>query len=319
MHMSDQQSFYLAGKPVDLSVIIVSWNTRDLLADCLRSLYANPLPGNAEVWVIDNASTDGSVEMVESCFPMVRLIANLENLGFARANNQALQMCSGRYILLLNPDTEIRPGALQTLMQFMDRNPRAGGAGPYLLNSDGSLQVSCYPLPTLFRELWRLFYLDNLFPVGVYQMRDWNHNQPRQVEVLKGACIILRRQALEQVGLFDEDYFIYTEEVDLCYRFTRAGWPLYWVPRAKVVHFGGQSVEKVPDEMFMLLYSTKLIFFRKHHGFLAGRFYKFILFLAALMRIMLSPIINLDRSSHWGTRLHVAGQYRKLLNSLPRL
>ena len=317
--MSDQQAFHLAGEPIDLSVIIVSWNTRDLLAGCLRSLFATNHAGSIEVWVVDNASKDGSVDMVESCFPLVRLIANSENLGFARANNQALRRCNGRYILLLNPDTEIKPGALQTLMQFMDLNLQAGGAGPYLLNSDGSLQVSCYPLPTLFRELWRLFYLDNLFPVGVYQMKDWDDTQPRQVEVLKGACIILRRQALEQVGLFDEDYFIYTEEVDLCYRFTRARWPLYWVPRAKVVHFGGQSVEQVSDEMFMLLYSTKIIFFRKHHGSLAGWFYKFILFLAALIRIILSPIINLNRSSRWRTRLRVAGQYRKLLNSLPHL
>jgi GT2 family glycosyltransferase len=317
--MSNQQASHLTGGPVDLSVVIVNWNTRDLLADCLRSLYANSPSGGIEIWIVDNASTDGSVEMAQSHFPMVRLIANAENIGFASANNLALRQCSGRYILLLNPDTEIKPGALESLIQFMDQNPRAGGAGPYLLNPDGSLQVSCYPLPTLFREFWRLFYLDKLFPVGVYQMGGWDRNQPRQVEVLKGACVILRSHALEQVGLFDEDYFIYTEEVDLCYRFIRAKWPLYWVPQAKVVHFGGQSVEQVPDEMFMLLYSTKIIFFRKHYGYLTAWLYKFILFVATLIRVIISPFVNLDRSARWGARLDMAGQYRKLLNSLPRL
>ena len=171
---------------MDLSIIIVNWNTRELLARCLQSVGSgfefrvarsagqsatcNPQPVTYEVFVVDNASTDGSAQMVRERFPWVRLTANSENVGFARANNQAIRKSKGRYVLLLNPDTEVHPGALETLTRFMDTRTKAGAAGARLLNPDGTLQAWCYPAPTLSREFWRLFYLDVFWPYGRYDM-----------------------------------------------------------------------------------------------------------------------------------------------------
>jgi GT2 family glycosyltransferase len=300
-----------------LSIIIVSWNTKDLLAGCISSILANPPDCEYEIWVVDNASTDGSLQLVRESFPEVRLIESRENVGFARANNLAIRQSTGMYVLLLNTDTEVKPGALQTLIHFMSEHAAAGGAGPYLLNPDGSLQVSCYPLPTLGRELWRLFHLDSVKPYGIYDMSRWQTDAARPVGVLKGACMILRREALNQAGLMDEDYFMYTEEVDLCYRFHQSGWPLYWVPQAKVVHFGGQSIEQVPDEMFLLLYKTKIIYFRKHYGGLASLAFKLVILAAILPRVLLGSLAWLKRAEAREQYLRLARNYQRLLAALP--
>jgi len=301
---------------IRLSIIIVNWNTRDLLAQCLRSVYANSPDGEFEVWVVDNASTDGSVQMVRERFPQVRLIENVENVGFARANNQAIRESTGRYVLLLNPDTEVKPGALETLMQFMDAHPEAGAAGARLLNPDGTLQPSCHPFPTLGREAWRLFHLDALRLYARYEMARWDLETPRPVDVVQGACVILQRKALDQVGLLDENYFIYTEEVDLCYRLHRGGWHIYWVPQATVVHYGGQSTQQMPAEMFLRLYESKLFYFRKHHGRQAACAYKLILLAAAMARLLLSPLTWLERSPQRQRHLALAGYYRRLVWAL---
>src|SRR5262249_26992254 len=154
--------------------------------------------------------------------------------GFARANNQAIAIAASRYVLLLNPDTRVRPDALQTLVRFMDEHPKAAAAGPRLLNADGSLHASCQPAPTLSRELWRLFHLDAAWSRASYRMQDWRIDTPRLVDVVQGACIILRRSVLDTAGGLDEGYFIYSEEVDLCHRLRRHGWQVWWVPQAEV-------------------------------------------------------------------------------------
>lgn len=304
---------------MDLSIIIVSWNTRDLLEQCLASVFASPPACAFEVWVVDNASTDGSNEMVRRRFPQVRLVENTDNLGFAGGNNQAIRASAGRYVLLLNPDTEVKPGALETLVRFMEEHPQAGAAGSRLLNPDHTLQPSCYPLPTLSRELWRLFHLDAVRPYGTYRMTDWSLDSPRAVDVIQGACLILRRTALDQVGLLDEDYFIYSEEVDLCFRLQKAGWQLHYVPRAKVVHYGGQSTQQVAAEMFLRLYQGKLIFFRKHRGWLAGQAYKLVLLAAAVARLLLSPLAWFESPSHRQQHLTLANNYWRLMMALPRM
>jgi len=301
---------------IRLSIIIVNWNTRNLLAQCLQSLYANPPDGEFEVWVVDNASTDGSVQMVREQFPQVRLIENSENAGFAWANNQAIRRSSGRHLLLLNPDTEIWPGAPETLVRFMEEYPQAGAAGARLLNPDGTLQESCHPFPTLGREVWRLFHLDALWPRARYEMTRWDLETPRPVDAVQGACVMLRREALEQVGLLDEDYFMYTEEVDLCYRLRRGGWRIYWAPQATVVHYGGQSTQQMPAEMFLRLYESKLFYFRKHHGRQAARAYKLILLAAAVARLLLSPLAWLERPPQRQRHLALAGYYRRLVWAL---
>jgi GT2 family glycosyltransferase len=249
----------------------------------------------------------------------VRLIENSQNIGFASANNQAIQYCTGRYILLLNPDTEMQSDLLHTLIQFLETHSDIGAVGPRTLNPDGSLQTSCYPAPTLTREFWRLLYLDTIFPYGSYRMTDWNLSQPRAVGGLQGSCLLVRRSALDQIGLLDEDYFIYSEEVDLCRRLKQAGWQLYWVPQTQIVHYGGQSTQQVAEKMFLQLYKGKLIYFRKHYGWLAAQAYKLILLIAALLRILLSPLIWLQPPARRQQQLILAKNYRRLVRTLPSL
>ena len=300
-----------------LSIIIVSWNTASFLENCLASILANPPTSPFENWVVDNASTDDSPRMVREKFPQVHLVENRENVGFARANNQAIQRCTGKYILLLNPDTLVASGALQALVDFLDKHPEAGAAGARILNSDGSLQISSHPRPTLSRELWRLFHLDVLSAYAMYPPTKWETNQPQEVDVLGGACLLLRKEVLEQVGVLDEDYFIYSEEVDLCYRIQRAGWRLFWVPQAEVVHFGGQSTQQAPTEMFLNLYHGKIKYFRKHNGWSAAQIYKLILMIAALSRLVLSPIVLFEHSSRRQRHLTLVDRYRRLVLALP--
>lgn len=315
----------------EVSTVIVSWNTSAMLENCLRSLFhcqglavglgevprPNALP--IEVIVVDNASIDSSVEMVHEQFPMVRVIQNHENVGFARANNQAFPACEGRYVLLLNPDTEVRPGAMETLVRFMDDHPDAGAAGARLVDPGGMPQNSCHPEPTLSRELWRLFHMDALYPHALYRMADWNLDTPRDVDVTQGACLILRREALEQTGLLDEDYFIYSEEVDLCHRLRDRGWRVFWVPRAVVVHHGGQSTSQVAAAMLIRLYQGKILFFRKHYGRSTARFYKLILLAATIARLLISPLALLEHAPERHRHLTLARQYTKFISALLRL
>lgn len=302
---------------MELSIIIINWNTRDLLEQCLDSLFRSTGIQELEVFVVDNASRDYSPEMVKERFPQVHLIANDTNIGFAAANNQAARLSTGEYILLLNSDTIVRSGAIDTLAQFLDNHQRVGAVGARLLNADSSLQYSCSPLPGLGREFKRMFHLPGVRQDGYYEMADWDINTSRQVGVLLGACMLIRRKALDQVGLLDEDYFMYTEEVDLCYRIARAGWQLFWVPAAEVVHFGGQSTRQASDEMFLRLYESKLLYFRKHHGRFKSLIYKLILMAASLLRLSLTPFAWLESPAKRQVHLVQAANYQRLLVSLP--
>lgn len=275
---------------LDLSIIIVNWNTRDLLANCLQSVYDTVRGLAFEVIVVDNASTDGSAEMVRERFPQVRLIENTENVGFAKANNQAMKESSGRYVILLNSDTLVQPDALATLVAFMDDHPEAGACGPCLLNADGSLQPSCHPFLTAEREFWRLVFLDRFMRRASYPIHRWGLTRPRKVDVIKGACLALRQESLFQVGLFDERYFIYSEEMDLCYRLCQAGWCIYWVPEARVVHFGGQSTRQEADEMYIYLYRSKAQFQRKFWGERGLRRFRRLLHIAYWPRWIIASV-----------------------------
>lgn len=300
-----------------LSVVIVSWNTCALLRACLDSVFAYIPRAAFEVFVVDNASSDGSPEMVAREFPRVRLIANRENRGFAGGNNQAIEQCSGEFILLLNPDTVVHPGALQTLVDHLDDHPGDGAAGARLLNPDGTLQESAYPRPTLLRELWRLFHLDRLRPSAVYAMAAWPVDRSRPVDVLKGAALMLRREALEDAGPLDAGYFMYSEEVDLCTRIQRAGWGLAWVPRAVVVHYEGQSTRQVAREMFLRLYEGKVRYFRQTYGSGTARAYKGVLFMAALGRLAVTPLAFIEPADRRRQHLSLSGYYRSLIAALP--
>ncbi|MER3457620.1 MAG: glycosyltransferase family 2 protein, partial [Chloroflexota bacterium] len=229
---------------VTLSIIIVNWNTRDLLAACLesieRSLSSDDGAGmklQAEIIVVDNGSTDGTVEMLRRDYPDVRLIENRHNVGFARANNQGLAASRGRYLLLLNTDAFLRGPALARLVRFMEEHPEAGVVGPRLYFGDGTLQHSCYAFPTLATEFYGAVGLDRLFPrsrlFGRYRLGYWDMRDVREVDVVMGACLMARREVFEQIGGLDERFFMYSEEVDWCYRARQAGWRIYYVPQAE--------------------------------------------------------------------------------------
>jgi N-acetylglucosaminyl-diphospho-decaprenol L-rhamnosyltransferase len=289
-----------------VSVVVVSWNTRDLLRNCLLTVEkeARVLQhGELEVFVVDNGSTDGTVEMLRKSFPSVELIANTENAGFAAANNQALARCKGDFVLLLNPDTEMKAGSLHEMIRFLKSRLYVGAVGPLLIGPDGSMQESCYPRPTLFRELWRLLYLDRLYRLAVYPMAQWTLDRPRQVETVQGACILIKHSVLDEIGLLDQDFFIYTEEIDLCRRIITAGWRVYWLPTATVIHYGGQSTRQAVSQMFIELYRSKLHYFRKHNGWAGGFVYKLILLICIIPRLLLPPFA-------WG----VAYQREKMLS-----
>ncbi len=299
----------------DLSVVIVSWNTRELLANCLESLARDGLE-RAEIFVVDNASTDGTAEMVRKRFRETNFIANSENVGFAAANNQALRLCRGKYILLLNPDTIVQRGAIQALVGFLDTHPSVAVAAPCLLNSNGSLQVSCEPFPTLFREFWRLFHIDDFRRYATYDPGIWQSNLAQRVDIARGACLLVRRTDLENLKWFDEQFFMYSEEVDLCWRLHRAGREIYWVPQAKVVHLGGQSTRQVGDAMFLKLYRGKLQYFRKHYGRRAELAYRLLLVAAAVARLVIAPLAVLERAPQRGVHLDLARRYARLLIDL---
>lgn len=248
----------------DLSVIIVNWNTRALLGDCLRSFESAAGPV-LEIFVVDNGSTDGSLEMVEREHPHVRRIANAENVGFARANNQALALATGRYALLLNSDTRVAPGALACLTRFMDEHPRAGACGPRLVNPDGTLQPSGRSFPSTPAALAALL------PVGAsvraalatpLERRD--HAREAAVDEVSGAALCLRRAALGEVGTLDEGFFLFGEDVDLCWRLRKAGWTVHYVPGAEVTHVWGGSRAAQSERVRQLNRRAWVRLMRKH-------------------------------------------------------
>lgn len=252
-----------------LSVIIVSWNTKDLLRTCLYTLMEDLEGVDAEVFVVDNASPDQSAAMVASAFPKVHLLANQENRGFAAANNQALAKASGQYILLLNPDTEVHRGAIASLIDFMDKHPQAGVVAPQLLNSDGTIQRSCRQFPTFSGMLYELLGFTKLFPrqpaFRQYKMLDWNHDDERQVDQPEGAGLLIRRQVIDEVGALDEAFFMLFEEVDWCYRIKQKGWQIWFTPSAKVTHHYGQSIKQVKPKMILSSHRGLYRFWHKHY------------------------------------------------------
>lgn len=261
---------------LDLTIVIVSWNTRELLDRCLITLkddLASISEITNEVFVVDNNSHDKSAEMVSEKHQWVQLIANGDNLGFAKANNQVLRQARGKYILLLNPDTEVKPGALKTLIDFLEKNPKAGIVAPQLLNSDGSIQRSCRQFPTFTGMLFELIGLSKLFPSGstygaqfrAYKMLDWDHDDTREVDQPEGACLLLRREVIEEVGLLDEGFFMLFEEVDWCYRIKGTGWQIWFTTDAQVMHHYGQSIKQVKTRMILSSHRGLYLFWKKHY------------------------------------------------------
>lgn len=251
-----------------LSVVIVNWNTRAYLEACLTSLDEQAIPH--QVIVLDNASNDGSAELVRRAFPNVHLIASDKNLGFAAGNNRAARASHGDYLLLLNPDTVVPSGTLQTLVEYADAHPEIGALGPALENPDGSHQRSCWRgYPGLGMALADALYLWKIpwLPFGTSsEYRPEELKQPLVVDHLLGACMLIRRACWQQVGEIDASYFLFLEETDWCYRAQRAGWQLVYYPYAHIVHYGQASVRQAPRKNIPLFYSSYLRFYRARHG-----------------------------------------------------
>lgn len=251
----------------DVSIVVVSWNTCALLLACLAALPAALGGLRAEVWVVDNGSTDGSVAAIRARHPQVRLIANACNVGFAAANNQAIAASAGRYVLLLNSDTVPEPLSIASLVWFADQHPTAGIVGALLLNPDGSFQAAFADFPSLRSELL------SVTGIGPRLLGRWFPNYgpgqsqvARRVDYVQGACMLARREAVAQVGLLDEHYFMYSEEIDWCLRMRRAGWDTWYTPAARIVHYGGQSTRQAHHAMVQALYRSKVRFFQKFYG-----------------------------------------------------
>lgn len=271
-----------SGMAVDLSVVIVSFNVRELLRGCLASVSQSSVLSpqsqagtyglglqtsdlGLETIVVDNASADGSAVMVQQEFPAVQLIVNAQNRGYAAANNQGLRAARGRYVLLLNPDTVILDDALANLVRFLDEHPRAGAVGGRLVNADGSFQHGAFRFPTLTMTLLDFFPRHRLLDSalnGRYPRAWYDHAFP--IDHPLGACLAVRRETLAQVGLLDEGFFMYCEEVDWCQRIKRAGWEIWYVPDAPVIHYAAQSTRQFRYPMFVELWKSRYRLFAKH-------------------------------------------------------
>ncbi len=255
---------------MDLSIVIVSYNTVDLLRSCLESIYNNTSNISYDVWVVDNQSKDGSPDMVDKEFPQVKLIRNTINGGFSQANNLALKQIKSRYSLLLNPDTIVLKDTLEECVKFMDNNIEIGCLGCKVEKPDGTLDKACkrgFPSPE--NSLAYFLKLDKIFPnskvFGGYNATYIGENEETEIDSLVGAFMMLRKETLEEVGLLDDTFFMYGEDIDLCYRIKQAGWENYYYPRVKIIHYKGESSKKQSTRMIGVFHKSMLIFYNKHY------------------------------------------------------
>jgi GT2 family glycosyltransferase len=291
---------------VGLSIVIVNWNGGDDLLRCLESLYSHSLAGTMEVVVVDNGSEDGSPELIRRTVPQVILIEAGANLGFAKAANLGWRRAQGEYVLFLNPDTLVPAGTLDQALTYLRAHPAVGMVGVKLLNPDGSLQVSCWnflSLPTLL--------LDNLLRLPLmprsladrYLYRLWNHGETREVDWIAGAFLLCRRSVLEEVGGFDEDYFMYCEDMDLCYRVRRRGHLVVYYPAASIMHHGNRSgAKKWAEGREAEIVRSELIFLSKHGGLLSRLLFRVLaggLFLSKSILFALRG--HVEKSGKWRT------------------
>ena len=253
-----------------LSVIIVNYNVKHYLEQCLESVRRASQGLQVEVFMVDNLSTDGSVPYLRERYPGVIFIENKENVGFARANNQAIRQSTGKYVLLLNPDTIVAEDTFEDFVSFMDAHPEAGGAGAYMLRTDGTFAPeSRRGLPTPFVAFCKMSGLASLFPksrvFGRYYMRYLDENKANEIEVISGAFMWLRREALDKAGLLDEDFFMYGDDIDLSYRILKSGYKNYFLP-SRMLHYKGESTEKSSYRYVYTFYEAMRLFFRKHYA-----------------------------------------------------
>lgn len=264
----------------DISIVVISFNTVDYTDECLQSVYDNLGQINAQIIVVDNASEDGSSEMVREKFPGAILIENTDNRGFSAANNQAFELCSGRLILLLNSDTIVLDDVLQKSIEYMDQHPDVGAFGCRVLNTDRTVQRTCSQFPSIFNQVLQTLGVDRLpYPrfFGRYQMRHWSRDSERDVDVISGCYLIVPKEILDTVGTLDEDFFFFGEETDWCRRIQNAGWKTRFSPVGEIIHHGSVSARKLNEKRDLLLGEAKVRLHKKYGGYSAAITVFFIL------------------------------------------
>jgi GT2 family glycosyltransferase len=252
-----------------IAVIIISFNVEKLLKECIESVYRETKNARFDIWVIDNHSRDDSVRMLKRDFPQIHLIENADNVGFTRANNQAIRQCRSDYVLLLNPDTLIQDGAIDRMVQFMDEHPDVGVSGCRVLNEDGSLQLACRrSIPSPSVAFFRLTGLSRLFPhsqrMAKYNLTYLDPAKSHEVDAVSGAFLLIRRQTMDQIGLLDETFWIYGEDIDWCIRAKKAGWQVMYYPDAHILHYKGVGCSTNSRKTSYEFYRAMYLFYRKH-------------------------------------------------------
>lgn len=272
---------------MDLSVVVVNWNAKDYLEKCLASIFKNSPSFDFEVMVVDNASTDGSQDLVKTKFPQTKLILNKRNLGYSGAANRALGETNSPYLFLLNSDTEVLPGSLELMVEFGKNHPQAGAIGPMLVNADGTLQYSCRKFPSFkigfFHALLSPFLPDNPYSRS-YRLTDFDHRRRQEVDWISGASLFLKRKALEEVGFFDEGYFMYGEDLDLCFRLKQAGWKTYYYPEPKIKHYVGKSSRLHSPKMIIEHHKSIYRFLSKVYRGFPGAFLRYLIAAGLIFR-----------------------------------
>ncbi|MFM7080039.1 MAG: glycosyltransferase family 2 protein [Bacteroidota bacterium] len=285
-----------------LSVIIVSYNVRHFLEQCLTSVQHALRGLDGEVFVVDNDSSDGSVEMVAARFPDVHLIANKDNVGFSKANNQAIIQSKGDYVLLLNPDTVVEEDTFRKCVAFMDSHPDAGGLGVKMIDGKGNfLPESKRGMPSPSVAFWKISGLSSLFPksktFGKYHLGFLSEDETHEVEILAGAFMMMRKSVIDQVGMLDESFFMYGEDIDLSYRILQGGYKNYYYPGTRIIHYKGESTKKSSVNYVMVFYKAMVIFAEKHFSKSHARIFSFLINLAVYLRASLAIFSRLVRST----------------------
>ncbi len=280
---------------MQLSIIIVNWNVRELLKGCLNSIFSRLTGGEFEVIVVDNASEDGSVEMIKQQFPQVRLILNKSNKGFAKANNQALRHVRGKYALLLNPDTLLVNSSLTKMVEFLEEHKRVGIVGCKVVNPDGSLQASAFPLPTL-KDLILSGLAAGWISWGRHIQRySSRHYTPQKLPIkvgwVSGVCLMVRSKIVDEIGMLDENFFLFSEDVDWCIRASRKGWAVIFYPEAAIIHYGGQSAQKNFALKITSFYQKRFYFAKKYFGRFALLILRFISFFELISKWLIVGIL----------------------------
>jgi GT2 family glycosyltransferase len=285
----------------ELSIIVATWNARKRVQECLTSLTHQELESSQEIIVIDNASTDGTRDLIRKQFPQVTLVHNDRNLGFAKANNIGIRLAKGKYLCLINSDVNVPTGCFVKMLRYMEENPSIGILGPKMLGTDGKVCRSCMRIPTLWNSVCRALALDSVFKrsqiFGGFLMNDFRHNRIKDVNILNGWFWMIRREAINGVGPLDERFFMYGEDLDWCRRFHQAGWRVVFYSEAEAVHYGGASSANAPIQFLIEMERANLQYWEKYHGQAARACYLLIIGLKHAIRACAYALLYLGKRS----------------------